>query len=161
MAPLRAARILTLAEKPVCVPRSLLALFDTQAIDRIGVCHYSRAHHAVVCYRRFPESARKTPNWRGSLRRFVLRDGIVTVGRSFLRVFLWPRNPVSRKRRPREAETRFECRVTPTEVRASGGAETTRRACRRGGPLPCHEAAARRWQLARDRAPERQARSSC
>jgi hypothetical protein len=28
-----------------------------------------------------------------------------------LRVFLWPRNPVSRKRRPREAETRFECRL--------------------------------------------------
>ena len=29
------------------------------------------------------------------MRRFVLRDGIVTVGRSFLRIFLWPRNPVS------------------------------------------------------------------
>ncbi len=71
----------------------------------------SRAHHAVVCYRRFPEGVRKAPNWRGSLRRFVLRDGIVTVGRSFLRIFLWPRNPVSRKRRPREAETRFECRL--------------------------------------------------
>ena len=48
----------------------------------------SRAHHAVVCYRRFPESVRKAPNWRGSVRRFVLRDGIVTVGRSFLRIFL-------------------------------------------------------------------------
>src|SRR5258708_3635364 len=43
--------------------------------------------------------------------RFVLRDGIVSIGRSFLRIFLWPRNPVSRKRRPREAETRFECRL--------------------------------------------------
>jgi predicted phage terminase large subunit-like protein len=28
---------------------------------------------------------------------------IVSIGRSFLRIFLWPRNPVSRKRRPREA----------------------------------------------------------
>jgi hypothetical protein len=45
------------------------------------------------------------------VRRFVLRDGIVTVGRPFLRIFLWPRNPVSRKQRPREAETRFECRL--------------------------------------------------
>ena len=68
-------------------------------------------HHAVVCYRRFPEGVRKAPNWRGSVRRFVLRDGFVTVGRSFLRIFLWPRNLVSRKRRPREAETRFECRL--------------------------------------------------
>ena len=42
---------------------------------------------------------------------FVLRDGIVTVGRLFLRIFLWPRNPVSRKPRPRQAETRFECRL--------------------------------------------------
>ena len=40
------APILTLAEKPVCVQRGLLELFDTQAIDQIGVCHYSRAHHA-------------------------------------------------------------------------------------------------------------------
>jgi hypothetical protein len=88
-----------------------LELFDTQAIDQISVCHYSRAHHAVVCYRRFPEGVRKAADWRGSVRRFVLRDGIVTVGRSFLRIFLWPRNPVSRKRRPREAETRFECRL--------------------------------------------------
>src|SRR6266404_4276491 len=71
----------------------------------------SQPHHAVVCYRRFPEGVRKAPNWRGSVRRFVLRDGIVTVGTSFLRIFLWPRNPVSRKRRPREAETRFECRL--------------------------------------------------
>src|SRR5712671_4976678 len=71
----------------------------------------SRAHHAVVCYRRFPESVRKAPELAGSVRRFVLRDGIVTVGTSFLRIFLWPRNPVSRKRRPREAETRFECRL--------------------------------------------------
>jgi hypothetical protein len=39
------------------------------------------------------------------------RRRLVTVGRSFLRIFLWPRNPVSRKRRPREAETRFECRL--------------------------------------------------
>jgi hypothetical protein len=68
-------------------------------------------HHAVVCYRRFPEGVRKAPNWRGFVRRFVLRDGIATVGRSFLRIFLWPRNPVSRKWRPREAETRFECRL--------------------------------------------------
>src|SRR5260221_14441794 len=50
---------------------------------------------------------------------------------------------------------------TLKEVRASGVAETTRRACRRGGPLPCQEAAARRRPLARDRAPGRQARSSC
>src|SRR6266446_4963246 len=50
-------------------------------------------------------------HWWGSGRRFVLSDGSVTVGRSFLRIFLWPRNPVSRKRRPREAETRFECRL--------------------------------------------------
>jgi hypothetical protein len=86
----RIAPILTLAEKPVCVQRSLLELFDTQAIDQISVCHYSRAHHAVTCYRRFPEGARKAPNWRGSVRPFVLSDGIVTVGRSFLRIFLWP-----------------------------------------------------------------------
>src|SRR5258706_15099203 len=51
--------------------------------------------------------------------------------------------------------------VTPKEVRASGAAEATWRACRRGGPLPCHEAAAPRWPLSRDRAPGRQARSSC
>jgi hypothetical protein len=70
----------------------------------------SQVHHAVVCYRRFPESVRKAPHWRGSVRRFVLRGGIVTVGGSFLRIFLWPRNPVSRKRRPREAET-LECRL--------------------------------------------------
>src|SRR6266481_9697739 len=55
----------------------------------------SQPHHAVVCYRRFPEGVRKAPNWRGSVRRFVLRDGIVTVGTSFVRIFLWPRNPVS------------------------------------------------------------------
>jgi hypothetical protein len=46
--------------------------------------------------------------------------------------------------------------VTPREVRASGAAEPTRRACRLGGPLPCHEAAAPRWPLSRDRAPGRQ-----
>jgi hypothetical protein len=40
-----------------------------------------------------------------------LRDYTVTGGTPFLRIFLWPRNPVSRKRRPREAETRFECRL--------------------------------------------------
>jgi hypothetical protein len=59
----------------------------------------------------FLKGLRKASNWRGSVRRFVLGDRIVTVGRSFLRIFLWPRNPVSRKRRPREAETRFECRL--------------------------------------------------
>jgi hypothetical protein len=111
----RIAPILTLAEKPVCVQRSLLELFDTQAIDQISVCHYSRAHHAVTCYRRFPEGVRKAPSWRGSVRRVVLRDGTVTVGRSFLRIFLWPRNPVSRKRRPREAETSVRIPVTPKE----------------------------------------------
>src|SRR5260370_6560468 len=37
--------------------------------------------------------------------------------------------------------------VTPKEVRASGAAEATRRACRRGGPLPCHEAAAPRCRF--------------
>jgi len=51
--------------------------------------------------------------------------------------------------------------VTPKEVRASDAAETTRRAFRRGGPLPCHEAAGPRWLRSRDRAPGRQARSSC
>jgi hypothetical protein len=30
---------------------------------------------------------RKAPNWRGSVRRVILRDGIVTVGRSFLRIY--------------------------------------------------------------------------
>jgi hypothetical protein len=29
------------------------------------------------------------------------------VGRSFLRIFLWPRNPVSRKRRPREGNAGY------------------------------------------------------
>jgi hypothetical protein len=42
----------------------------------------SETRHAVACYRRFPESVRKAPNWRGSVRLFVLRDGIVTVGSS-------------------------------------------------------------------------------
>ena len=84
---------------PVTNPDKITALITVWLEVRV-----SRAHHAVVCYRRFPESERKAPNWRGSVRRFVLRDGIVTVGRSFLRIFLWPRNPVSRKRRPREAE---------------------------------------------------------
>src|SRR5438874_11786325 len=46
--------MLTLAEKPVCVQRGLLVLFDTQAIDQIGVCHYSRAHHAFRRLWRFP-----------------------------------------------------------------------------------------------------------
>ena len=41
----RIAPILTPAEKTVCVQRGLLELFDTQAIDEIGVYHYSRAHH--------------------------------------------------------------------------------------------------------------------
>ena len=40
----------------------------------------------------FLKVSRKAPNWRGSVRRFVLRDDIVTVGRPFLRIFLWPRN---------------------------------------------------------------------
>src|SRR5437660_8082656 len=40
--------------------------------------------------------------------------------------------------------------VTPKEVRASGAAETSPRACRRGGPLPCHEAAGPRWPPSRD-----------
>jgi hypothetical protein len=35
-----------------------------QAIDDAGLCYISRAHHAVVCYRRFPERVRKAPNWR-------------------------------------------------------------------------------------------------
>ena len=39
------APILTPAEKPVCVQRGLLQLFDTQAIDEIGLCLSSRAHH--------------------------------------------------------------------------------------------------------------------
>src|SRR5437867_2851199 len=39
------------------------------------------------------------------------RIGRACCGGSPARIFLWPRNPVSRKRRPREAETRFECRL--------------------------------------------------
>src|SRR5258707_14097423 len=50
-------------------------------------------HHAVTCYRRFPEGVRKAPNWRGSVRRVVLRDGIVTVGRAFLPFFSYPEIP--------------------------------------------------------------------
>ncbi len=60
-----------------------------------------------------PEISRKGtkgPELAGIRGTFVVRDGTVAVGRWFLRIFLWPRNPVSRKRRPQEAETRFECR---------------------------------------------------
>src|SRR5262249_36368496 len=92
------------------VQRGLLELFDTQAIDDAGLCYISRAHHAVLCYRRFPEGVRKAPNWRGCMRRVVRGDHAVTGGGRFLRIFLWPRNPVSRKWRPREVESRFECR---------------------------------------------------
>src|SRR5260370_2024947 len=46
---------------------------------------------------------------------------------------------------------------TLKEVRASGAAETTRRACRRGGALPCQEAAVPRWPRSRVPGPGKQA----
>src|SRR5262249_44005702 len=76
------------------VDRSSFIVVDLHPLLLGGLtahCESSEPHHAIVCYRRFPEGVRKAPNWRGSVRRFVLRDGIVTVGRSFLRIFLWPR----------------------------------------------------------------------
>jgi len=48
------------------------------------------------------------------VRRFVLRDGTVTVGRSFLHIFLWPRNSVSRA--PRGLRDRQAPKGEPGQV---------------------------------------------
>src|SRR5437016_7134759 len=58
-----------------------------------------------------------------------------------------PQIPVSRKRRPKPAETRFERRSMLKVVPASGIAATIRAACRRGGPLPFRAASGPRWRL--------------
>src|SRR4029077_2878503 len=121
-------------------------------------CHH---HHAVECYRRFPEGVTKGPELAGFCATVPSQKqpgcGWQVVSAHFSLA------PKSRFPETETARGRDSVRmpVTPKEVRASGAAETTRRACRRGAPLPCHEAAAPRWPLARDRAPGKQARSSC
>jgi len=65
--------ILTPAEKPVCVQEVLLQLFDTQAIDEIGMCDYSRAHHPVRCEPMFPGLRQIARNFR-AFPRVRMRD---------------------------------------------------------------------------------------
>src|SRR5262249_33665982 len=86
--------------------------FSLLAGNRVGDrfdqnCHH---HHAVICYWRFPERVTKGPELAGICA--TVRSSETTLlpgGGCFWAVFFWPRNSVSRKRRPREAETRFEC----------------------------------------------------
>jgi hypothetical protein len=66
-------------------------------------------------------------------------------GGEFGRLILWPRIPVSRKRRLRQAETRSTIVLRQTEGQESGVAETILQACHRGAPLPSHEVADLRW----------------
>src|SRR5438128_3028194 len=101
----------------------------------------SRPHHAVVFYRRFPEGVRKAPSWRGSVRRFVLRDGIVTVGRSFLRIFSGPEIPFpgnGDRERQRLGSNAGYAEGSPSIwcCRDHSAGMSARRA------TPCHEAAA-------------------
>jgi hypothetical protein len=121
----------------------------------------SGVHHAVMCYRRFPEGVTKGLEFAGicatvrSRRPHSHSRQVVSAHFSLAPKSRFPETETARGRDSVRVPAR------PKEVRASGAAETTRRACRRGGPLPCHEAAAPRWPLSRDRAPGRQARSSC
>src|SRR6184192_1986315 len=97
-------------------------------------------HHAVVCYRRFPEGVTKGPELAGicatvrSQRRHRYSRQVVSAHFSLAPKSRFPETETARGR------DSVRMPVTPKEVRASGAAETTRRACRRGGPLPCHEA---------------------
>src|SRR5205823_13250041 len=97
-----------------CISSKSPCISPNAGRDRFDL--YCIHHHAVVCYRRFPESVRKAPNWRGSVRRSVLRDDIVTVGGSFVRIFLWPRNPVSRETEIARGRDSVRIPVTPKDV---------------------------------------------
>ena len=60
-----------------------MELFDTQAIDQISVCHYSRAHHAIAHYTR---TVKQVQRYVGLLLAYV-QD------RAMLRIvadMLWP-----------------------------------------------------------------------
>jgi hypothetical protein len=59
--------------------------------------------------RGFPETSKRPAIGGLRRRRFGLRGDLFRPGGDFGRVVSGPRNPVSRKRRPLSAETRFEC----------------------------------------------------
>jgi hypothetical protein len=105
----------------------------------------SQVHQAVWRYWRFPGYCRMAPNWRAPLSAFWSPQRLTTGTGRFSPSCLWPRNPVSPKRRPSQAETRFDWKVTARAVQASGADETIRQAGRRGGPLPVRGGVARRW----------------
>jgi hypothetical protein len=79
---------------------------------------------------------------RGRLVSAMARFGLTS---PFLRIRLWPQNPVSRQQRPPCAETRFECGATAGEGQASRTDVTIPQACRRGEPHPIRGAAGPRW----------------
>src|SRR5215467_11117440 len=59
--------------------------------------------------RDFPETSKRPAIGGLRRRRFGLRGDLFPPGGDFGQVVSGPRNPVSRKRRPSSAETRFEC----------------------------------------------------
>ena len=87
----------------------------------------------------------KRPNWRGPGHAWTRqRPARLTLSGHFGGLFR-PKNPVSRKRRPSRAETRFECAFTAKEGRASRADEPIQPANRPGEQLPFHEGAGRLW----------------
>src|SRR5205085_6038315 len=91
-----------------CAQRGLNARTLAQAIDVPDCWHLSRAHHAVARYRRFPESL-QMPRIGG----VAAADSVSTrthlyLGRDFGVLSLPPKIPFPGKRRPSQAETRFE-----------------------------------------------------
>src|SRR6266446_4453523 len=50
-------------------------------------------HHAVVCYRRFPERVRKAPNWRGSVGRSLSETAPLQSAGGFCAFFSGPEIP--------------------------------------------------------------------
>ena len=92
--------------------------------------HASRAHHAVICYWRFPERVTKGPELAGICA--TVRSSETTLlrgGGCFCAFFSGPEIPFPETETARGRDS-VRMRVTPKEVRASGAGETTRRACR-------------------------------
>ena len=64
-------------KNPLCAQCTLCALIFVQAIDLEELCYNSRAHHAVLCKRRFAASSRAGPISRGFVRPVNRRNPIV------------------------------------------------------------------------------------
>jgi hypothetical protein len=92
-------------------------------------------HQAVRGLRRFPDGARISPNWRVSVRPLGLHNRSIGFRCPSRCLRLWPRNLVSRQRRPSTAETRFEWPRCVVKLRPSSSRVSHRLKVLAGRPI--------------------------